>query len=211
MSPDAAAPEEPVDLAGAVARLDAAVTEVTQDVKTLGKGMTEEIDTLWAATQALQKAVGQGAPAGAAKPAKAPAPRPWGQKATVEDWRTLVEWVDWLSSTYDTINSKRISPCWPAHSGLVHELAALRSAWLASAAIPEPDEALSHWHDRLLWPLLMRLDHYRISVCLDGHKDVRVPQLTDQDTLEQALIGVPAAPEEEDDAAGVDTSTGEVL
>lgn len=211
MSADAVAPEEPVDLAQAVARLDTALTEVTEDVAGLTYGVTQEIDALRTASEALQEAVGQDFPAGAAKPAKAPTPRPWGQRATTKDWRTLVEWVDWLSATYDTINARQIAPCWPVHSGLVHELAALRSAWLRSAATPEPDEALAYWHDRLLWPLLMRLDRYRISACLDGHKEVRAPRLTNHDILEQVLTGVPAAAEEEDDAPDVDTSTGEVL
>lgn len=206
MSIDVAGPEEPTDLAADVARLDAAVTEVTEDVEAMAYGLTKEIDALRAATEALQQAVGQSGAKAKARP-----PRPWGQRATVEDWRVLVEWVDWLSTTYDTINARRIAPCWPAHSGVVHELAALHSAWLRSAVTPEPDEALAYWHDRLLWPLLMRLDRYRISACTEAHKDVRAPHLTSHDVLQQALIGVPAALEEEDDAAGVDASTGEVL
>ena len=210
MSPDAAACEQHPDPVEAVARLEAAVTKVTEDVKALAHGVAQEVDELWAATEVLQQAAGQGAPAGAAETTKAPGPRPWGQRATVEDWHTLVEWVDWLSATYDTINARRIAPCWPVHGGLVHELAAVRSAWLSCAATPEPDDALAYWHDRLLWPLLMRLDCYRISACLDGHKDVRPAQLTDQDILEQVLDDVPPALDHHADPAA-DPSTGEVL
>lgn len=210
MSPDAATPEEPADLAAAVAELSEAVVVLTADVEAQTFGVADEINALRTQVEALGEAQAQGLPVGASKATKAPAPRPWGQKATVEDWRTLVKWVDWLSATYDTINVRRIAPCWPAHGGVVHELAALRSAWLHCAAAPDPTDVLAYWHERLLWPLLMRLDRYRISACTEGHKDIRPAQLTNQDILEHVLDDVPSAPDHHNDAPSVDTSTGEV-
>lgn len=92
----------------------------------------------------------------------------------------------------------------------MHELAALRAAWL-SAARPtqggEPSDSLAYWHDRLLAPCLARLhtDH-QIRLCTEKHQEPRPGQTTDVDLLEEALLNA-AAPADED----VDPNTGEII
>jgi hypothetical protein len=50
-------------------------------------------------------------------------------------WRDLVDWVTWLHDAYELSFGEALPPCWPAHPGLVRELAALR-AWRAEIYQP---------------------------------------------------------------------------
>ena len=50
-------------------------------------------------------------------------------------WNELADWVDWLNANYSMPHARRVQECWPAHPGLVHVLAGLRSAPLRMAGI----------------------------------------------------------------------------
>jgi len=141
-------------------------------------------------------------------------PRSWAARASAEDWRQLAAWVDWLGETYDLQPSRGVLPCWPAHGGAVHELAALWTAWTSAATVDasdEPGSAMASWHDDLLRPCLARLhEDYQLRTCEDRHKEPRALRVTDPDLLAVALErAVPAAGDglDEDD---VDRSTGEL-
>jgi hypothetical protein len=80
--------------------------------------------------------------------------------ATAQDWQDLATWVDWLVCTYDFQPSRADLPCWPAHRGVVEELATLRTAWRMTAAAGrarKPNDGLIYWHDRWLHPCVQRL------------------------------------------------------
>lgn len=105
-----------------------------------------------------------------------PKPRRWAARATPEDWDALVDWVDELRSTYSLPSGYVVPACWPAHPGVVEELAGLYRAWINASntdeqAGPEGSSALTAWHDRWLWPVLQRFKSasYRISNCTQKH------------------------------------------
>lgn len=105
-----------------------------------------------------------------------PKPRRWAARATAEDRDALVDWVDELRSTYSLPSGYVVPPCWPAHPGVVEELAALYRAWVSAvltdeAAALEGSSALSAWHDRWRWPALHRFKGagYRLSNCTQKH------------------------------------------
>ncbi len=124
-----------------------------------------------------------------------PAPRRWADRSTAEEWDVLVRWVDDLNRSYSLIEECQIHPCWPAHPGVVEELAALHHAWIIAAIDdartgPHPAEpaeattparparpskggtAYAVWHDRALWPFLERIRAglYRIHMCKAEHQ-----------------------------------------
>jgi hypothetical protein len=60
-------------------------------------------------------------------------------------WVALGDWVRWLATRY-ALATRTIPPCWYRHGGMVEELSALRTGWLAAFA---PDGRLSaglDWH-----------------------------------------------------------------
>lgn len=82
------------------------------------------------------------------RPRTAPAPLPDGVRV-IEDhhvgpaararaWQELVDWVIWLHDTYELSVEERLPECWPAHPGLVAELAALK-AWRTEIYQPPAD------------------------------------------------------------------------
>lgn len=100
----------------------------------------------------------------------------WADVATAEQWHALVEWVDALRRTYGFRDNQTIPACWPAHGGIVEELAALHRAWLRAAHEAaktgwEPGEDLAYWHDRYLPGVLARIHHsYQCgAACTDAH------------------------------------------
>ncbi|MBO3146358.1 hypothetical protein GZ176_11760 [Dermatophilus congolensis] len=104
---------------------------------------------------------------------------PWATTATSHDWEELVRWVDWLRSTYDVIEGRAVPACWPAHPGLVEELAALREAWAHACkqrALEGDGQALAHWHERYLTPLFSRINTYRIKSCDDYQHTMPSPR-----------------------------------
>lgn len=121
------------------------------------------------------------------EPQKDPPPQAWVDCATAEEWRELATWVEWLHLTYDLRANTGVPACWPAHPGVVEELAALHAAWRQAADESRPVEkhgdgvksrgaqadtsALIYFHDRWLHPLLSRVMLlYRIGDCRQGHK-----------------------------------------
>lgn len=107
-----------------------------------------------------------------------PNPTRWSDRATQEDRTALIGWVDRLNRSYSLRSDFIIPPCWPAHPGLVEELAAVWRAWIVAALHDEAagsagSTALTTWHDTQLWPVLRRLkeNNYNITNCRsNGHQ-----------------------------------------
>jgi hypothetical protein len=103
-------------------------------------------------------------------------PRRWAARATRKDWNALIDWVDRLNNDYSLLDDYLIPPCWPAHPGVVEELAGLWRSWTRTMIIDETaensgDTSLTAWHDRWLWPALTRMKsgHYRTTNCRNQH------------------------------------------
>lgn len=115
----------------------------------------------------------------------------WMDRATAQQWHALAQWVDWLNHTYELKEALRIQPCWPAHPGVVEELAALWDAWRDAAGRaplegtpPGDNDALAFWHDRYLAPMLHRLQAlYAVHACRRAHEAAPRAPLTDTDLL----------------------------
>jgi hypothetical protein len=60
----------------------------------------------------------------------------------------LADWVDWLQERYAAAGDW-LRPCWWRHGFVVHELAALRTAWIAVYQPDEPAQATAalQWHE----------------------------------------------------------------
>ena len=107
-------------------------------------------------------------------------PRRWADRATAKDWAALVDWVDRLTTDYSLLADFTVPPCWPAHPGVVEELAGLHRSWTRALindqlAQKNGGNDLTAWHDRSLWPALRRLKtgHYRTTNCRDRHQPER--------------------------------------
>ena len=142
----------------------------------------------------IQDDLGHTAPAPPPKP-PTPPPRRWADRATPDQWNQLIDWVDNLTADYSIRGSDHIPPCWPAHPGVVEELAGLWRAWITAVVTDEAAEDgavdVTAWHDRWLWPCLRRLRDtmYSTTECRTAHQHVPsvvVPELTDR-----ALIPLP--------------------
>lgn len=170
------------------------------------QALEEVVDDLGTAIVELAGASAGEATAGEDQDENAAAPLPWGARASADDWRDLAAWVDWLSATYDHQPSRAVLPCWPAHGGVVHELAALRTAWTSAAttdAGDEPGDAMAAWHEGLLRPCLTRLrEDYQLKACTDRHTPTRPRRPTDHDLLETALRSAASTPDDVDRATG---------
>jgi len=104
-------------------------------------------------------------------------PRRWADRATRKDWSVLDDWVDRLTADYSLLGDSTVPPCWPAHPGVVEELAGLWRSWIRTMIIDETaknsgDTSLTAWHDRWLWPALTRMKsgHYRTTICRTKHQ-----------------------------------------
>ena len=91
-----------------------------------------------------------------------------------------MDWVDRLSMDYSLFGDYPILPCWPAHPGVVEELAGIWRAWISAvladdAAGAGGSASLTAWHHQWLWPCLTRLkaSHYSISSCRHRHEPGR--------------------------------------
>lgn len=120
-----------------------------------------------------------------------PGVTPWTERATAQQWHDLATWVDWLCQTYEFRAEVQIYSCWPAHLGIVEELAALWDAWRDAAgrsavdgAPPGDNDALAFWHDRYLAPCVHRLHAiYSFKECRHQHESGASATLTDRDLL----------------------------
>lgn len=116
---------------------------------------------------------------------------PWMDRATAQQWHDLAAWVDWLGESYEFKETHWVFPCWPAHPGIVEELAALWDAWRWSAGraplegVPAGDnDAMAFWHDRYLAPTIYRLQAmYAFHACAKRHESARPAPRTDMDLL----------------------------
>jgi len=104
-------------------------------------------------------------------------PRRWAARATGKDWDLLVAWVDELNASYSLLGDYTIPACWPAHPGVVEDLAGLHHAWTIAVINDELGKEtgsnnLTAWHDRWLWPCLRRTKagHNRTTNCRDRHQ-----------------------------------------
>lgn len=137
---------------------------------------------------AIQKAL---APAPDAPVGETKGAVPWTDRATAQQWHDLAEWIDWLTHTYEMRAGFEIYPCWPAHPGIVEELAALWDAWRDAAgrapvdgSPPGDNDALAFWHDRYLAPVLHRLHAlYAFHACRHQHESAAAAKPTDRDLL----------------------------
>ncbi len=114
-------------------------------------------------------------------PPPAPTPQRWADRATADDQTALFDWVDALTDDYSLSSDWPMKPCWPAHPGVVEELAAVWRAWIPAAiaddaAGADGSGALTAWHTQWLWPCMKRItkDHYGITSCKpDKHEAKR--------------------------------------
>lgn len=190
--------------------MQTALDHLSEDVSSLSWRLAEGEQAVAERLDALENAPAQSAAAGSGAHKTRAKPLPWAATASVEDWRDVVSWVDWLTITYDLMPSRAVLPCWPLHGAVVHELAALRSAWLHAAATAEPSDSLAYWHDRLLAPCLARLhSDYQMRNCTERHHEVRAGRTTDRDVLDAVLLDVESTAADED-LEGVDPGTGEI-
>ena len=149
-------------VAGRLAKVFAEQAAVTGRMADLGVDQDEAADAVARLEESLSALIA--IPAEASEGAEAgevPEPAAWVDAATADEWVALADWVDWLIGTYDLAEARRIRPCWPAHLGVVEELAALRSAWrdAAGRARGLDNDALAFWHDRYLATFLARVNH----------------------------------------------------
>lgn len=123
-------------------------------------------------------------------------------------WAELAEWVDWLNANYSMPHGNHVPKCWPAHAGLVHILAGLRSAWRAAVIADEDSKeqgnAMAAFHDYHLFPFFNRFSDARFFPCVKGgkHRDDADHDATDRtlfpsdlsdDAESEGGEGVPAA------------------
>ncbi len=211
------APDSGQDPVGELERLAAHVAEVESLVRTVAWGVGHETAELKATLEGLATRVAELEPAEADDEPE-PEPKAWVDYAAAQDWQDLAGWVDWLVCTYDFQPSRTVLPCWPAHRGVVEELAALRTAWRMAAKAgraKKPNDALIYWHDRWLHPCVVRLrENFQQKSCTDRHDRTRPGKTTSPDLLATALVDAAeraSAGAAADAAALVDTATGELL
>ena len=107
-----------------------------------------------------------------------PAPVCWkilDRHAARREWRSLAEWVRWLVARY-TLTPRTLPPCWYRHGGLVEELSALRTGWLAAFAPDAPGSAPLDWHTMLAATRARLEESVSRSGCTkETHTDEKVP------------------------------------
>lgn len=104
--------------------------------------------------------------------------RPWSRgPRTREDWDTLAGWVDEMCAVHAVT---ALPGCWPAHEGLVCELAALREAWLAAQHHRSGSDVVS-WYTYYWHPFIGRLD--LVNRCRQRHQVDPVATVTDRGLL----------------------------
>jgi len=117
-----------------------------------------------------------------------PVPQRWADRASADDWTDLFDWVDGLTAGYSLSSDWPLKPCWPAHPGVVEELAGIWRAWIAAVladagAGVDGSSSMTAWHTQWLWPCLQRIErrHYGITNCTERHEPARTDRpLTDR-------------------------------
>ena len=132
-------------------------------------------------------------------------PRDWITRNPLRgQWEELARWVDWLNANYSQPDDRRVPACWPAHKGLVHQLAALRAAWraavLADEKSKEQGNAMVAFHDYHLFPFFHRLSDRHLYPCVHAaHRLDEEHAPTDMSHLPEGLVEI--EPEAADDEA----------
>lgn len=186
---DVLAGDEPASLAELESGLRALAQRVDEiedngvdSAESLGAELTDVRETVDELVKVIDQLV-------AKEKADPPPPMRWATRATADDWARLVAWVDGVRLSLSlTDKAGKIQPCWPAHPGVVEELAALRAAWVR-AVIADAKSAKTGtadyiaWYDRWFWPCMARLDGpiYRITNCRSGHKPEPAPTVAPTD------------------------------
>ncbi|MGO2773505.1 MAG: hypothetical protein ACTIB2_08920 [Brachybacterium tyrofermentans] len=121
-------------------------------------------------------------------------PRDWiTRNRQVQAWEQLAVWVDWLNANYSMPHGNRVPQCWPAHPGMVHVLAALRSAWRAAVLTDESSKeqgnAMAAFHDYHLFPFFNRLANPLLFPCVkaSSHREDTEHTATDRDLFPSDL------------------------
>lgn len=132
-------------------------------------------------------------------------PRDWITRNRLRgQWEELARWVDWLNANYSQPDDRRVPACWPAHKGLVHQLAALRAAWRAAVLADEKSKergnAVVAFHDYHLFPFFHRLSDRHLYPCVHAaHRPDEEHAPTDLSHLPEDLVEI--EPEAADDGA----------
>jgi len=190
--PDQPTPHELGDLAARVAEHEGMLTSLARMMNEslqTSQAQQELLDRLATAVRGGQPGPGSNHPGGDPDHTEVSFSG-WADRADVDDWTSLADWVDWLTGTYD-LRDQVIHSCWPAHGGVVEELAALWLAWQqATGSCQEGDwtgdEALAYWHDRYLPGCLARLvSLYSLHDCggATGHEPGPAARPTERDRI----------------------------
>lgn len=194
------------ELIDGIEGLTVRVDDVDRVARTIAAGAQHELDQLRAqladVAARLAKLEPEPPPPQRATDKALPPPRAWVDRAVRKDWDELAAWVGWLTATYDVVPSRAVPPCWPAHRGVVEELAALHAAWREAAIRAggqKPTDALIFWHERWLHPFLERMhEAFQTRSCTDRHTPARPGRVTDPELLAEVLVTVPErAPDDE--------------
>lgn len=118
-------------------------------------------------------------------------------------WEELADWVDWLNANYSMPDQRRVPACWPAHPGMVHVLAGLRSAWRAAVTADEESKeqgnGVAAFHDYHLFPFFARLGDQTIYRCSQSHRPDEQHAPTRRDLFPPTLTGPDEEMDDDDD------------
>lgn len=173
-----AQPAETIGVADRVELLWNGVQELTARLDTTEEVIEETVGKLGTSIEELKDQLPQNLKK---EHQKSIGPRRWAARASTQDWDQLIDWVDQLTADYSLLTDHTIPPCWPAHPGVVEELAGLHHAWIIAMTDDEHatntgSNNTTAWHDRWLWPCLRRMKagHYRTTNCRDRHQTERI-------------------------------------
>lgn len=133
-----------------------------------------------------------------------PPPTRWADRATKKDWNGLVDWVDNLVADYSIRGNDFLPPCWPAHPGVVEELAACWQAWrlavITQTMSPSGTAEFAAWHRWWLWPMLDRLrttGAYDVSDCRSSPDKTHVTSSLVRRLADRTYMPTPVEPDDE--------------
>jgi hypothetical protein len=93
----------------------------------------------------------------------------WSTRADGDNWDELAGWVDTLRLSTSLNDKHVVAECWPAHRGVVEELAALHTAWKQTVITDAQTRkagtaAYTARFERWLWPCLERITSPRYTM-----------------------------------------------
>lgn len=156
---DDGAPFSAADEPASLALLESGVRVLTERVDEFEDHITDTVEALSSEVDDLRDTVDD-----LIKKEKQDPPPPawWASRADGDDWDALAAWVDSLRLSRSLSDKHVIPGCWPAHPGVVEELAALHAAWklaVITDALSKTTGTVAYisWFDRWLWPCLGRI------------------------------------------------------